>query len=57
MIVGIVIENYSSFRLTDPRTSEQRNCGANREINALQQVDPGTFEIFAVDNRGRHGQG
>jgi hypothetical protein len=49
-MVGIVIENYSKYLLSDPRTSENRNCGYNREINAPQPVKPGTFEIFAVDN-------
>ena len=49
-MVGIVIENYSKFLLNDPRTSGKANCGKNREINALQPVLPGTYEIFGVDN-------
>jgi hypothetical protein len=49
-MIGIVIENYSKYLLSDPRTSENRNCPFNREINAPQPVKPGTFEIFAVDN-------
>ena len=49
-MIGIVIENYSKYLLADPLTSGQTDCGFNREINALQPVKPGTYEIFAVDN-------
>jgi hypothetical protein len=45
VMIGVVVENYSRFRLTDPRTSGNLDCGENREINAAQPVDPGTFQV------------
>lgn len=34
VIVGILVENYSKYRLTDPRTSK-KTCTANREVHAF----------------------
>ena len=30
--IGIIVENYSKYRLQDARTSGKANCGANREV-------------------------
>ena len=30
--IGIIMENYSMYRLRDARTSGKANCGANREV-------------------------
>ncbi len=48
VMIGVVVENYSRFRLTDPRTSGNLDCGENREINAAQPVDPGTFQVSVL---------
>lgn len=32
VIMGLVLENYSKYKLTDPRTSGSNDCGANREV-------------------------
>ena len=31
--IGIIVENYSKYRLQDARTSGKANCGANREVD------------------------
>ena len=30
--IGIVVENYSRYKLTDPRTSGKANCAKNNEV-------------------------
>ncbi len=30
--LGVVVENYSKYKLRDARTSRQENCGKNREV-------------------------
>ena len=32
IIIGLIVENYSKYRLTDPRTSGTNDCKANREV-------------------------
>ena len=34
-VIGILVENYSQYVLTDPKTSKKKNCGANREVSGI----------------------
>ena len=52
LIVGVLVENYSKYILSDPSTSGVSNCGANHEIHNVTEVKPGSTEFFAVDNDG-----
>ena len=43
--IGIVVENYSRYKLTDPRTSGQANCGKNNEVLNLKACCKGVHKI------------
>ena len=32
IVMGLLVENYSKYKLTDPRTSGDNDCAANREV-------------------------
>ncbi|XP_059088974.1 uncharacterized protein LOC131885066 isoform X2 [Tigriopus californicus] len=50
--IGILIENYSKYRLGDPRTSGTHACSYNHQRNTLLTVEPGSSEYMVVDNGG-----
>eukprot|EP00095_Tigriopus_kingsejongensis_P011570 maker-scaffold1091_size63258-snap-gene-0.14 protein:Tk11570 transcript:maker-scaffold1091_size63258-snap-gene-0.14-mRNA-1 annotation:"hypothetical protein" len=50
VLVGVFVENFSKYRLTDPRTSANKDCSAVKERNELLSVDPGHSEFIVIDN-------
>jgi len=56
-MIGIVVENYSKFRLIRPRSSGQTHCSHAREIRPPQNVDGGAFEMFVADNMETYHRG
>ena len=53
LIVGVLVENYSKYVLSDASTSGPASytC-ANRRIHNASDIRPGSAEFFAVDNDG-----
>lgn len=51
IIVGLVLENYSKYTLTDPRTSKSSNCVANREVCGYSAVDRGPWVRQSVGKK------